>query len=231
MRDTRREPSAWIAPLLSFVAGYVDTVGFVALFGLFTAHVTGNFVLLGASFVQRRGGVLAKLLALPVFVLAVAWTTAFVRSRQSKGHRSTSVVLWTQIMLLGAFLAAGLVAAPVANPDATAAVITGLLGVAAMAVQNAVARLSFGKLAPTTVMTGNVTQTVIEFVDFARANGDAIGAARARIAHLWPPVLGFAIGALLGALLYARWGIGCVALPMLALVAVERLVTREAAMP
>jgi uncharacterized membrane protein YoaK (UPF0700 family) len=32
--------------LLSFNGGYVDTLGFLSLSGLFTAHVTGNFVTL-----------------------------------------------------------------------------------------------------------------------------------------------------------------------------------------
>src|SRR5689334_8131754 len=37
--------------LLSFNGGFVDTAGFIGLQGLFTAHVTGNFVTLGASLV------------------------------------------------------------------------------------------------------------------------------------------------------------------------------------
>ena len=51
------------AILLSFVASYVDTAVFVGLFGLFTSHVTGNFVLIGAALVHHADGVEIKLLA------------------------------------------------------------------------------------------------------------------------------------------------------------------------
>jgi len=55
--------------LLSLNAGFVDTAGFLALQGLFTAHVTGNFVTLGAALVLGTSGAVAKLLALPVFCM------------------------------------------------------------------------------------------------------------------------------------------------------------------
>ena len=214
-----------VAPLLSFVAGYVDTVGFVALFGLFTAHVTGNFVLIGASFVTAdHAGVLAKLLALPVFIVAVALTTAFVRRRELRQQASLTAVLWTQIVLLGAFLVAALLAAPIIHADAPGAVIAGLSGVAAMGVQNAASRLIFTTLSPTTVMTGNVTQVVIDSVDLLRgSNADNRATTQARISKMWPPVLGFAIGAAAGAVLFAQLGIACLLLPMLAIAAVSRL--------
>ena len=51
---------------LAFTAGFVDAAAFIALTGLFTAHVTGNFVLIGAELVSTSSGVFAKLLALPV---------------------------------------------------------------------------------------------------------------------------------------------------------------------
>jgi hypothetical protein len=53
--DTR----AALPLLLSLNAGFVDTAGFLALQGLFTAHVTGNFVTLGASLVLGTSGAIA----------------------------------------------------------------------------------------------------------------------------------------------------------------------------
>src|ERR1700755_1409266 len=60
--------------LLSFNGGYVDTAGFLALQGLFTAHVTGNFVTFGAAMAHGTSGAVAKLLALPVFCAVVVLT-------------------------------------------------------------------------------------------------------------------------------------------------------------
>ena len=71
MRANWRPP---LPLLLRLNAGFVDTAGFLALQGLFTAHVTGNFVTLGASLLFGATGAVAKLLALPVFCLVVIMT-------------------------------------------------------------------------------------------------------------------------------------------------------------
>jgi uncharacterized membrane protein YoaK (UPF0700 family) len=60
-----------LSTLLSFNGGYLDTAGYLALQGLFTAHVTGNFVTIGAALAFGTSGVIAKLLALPAFCLTI----------------------------------------------------------------------------------------------------------------------------------------------------------------
>ena len=51
-----------IPVVLSFVAGYVDSSTYLALFGVFVAQVTGSFVIAGVQFVRSEPGALAKLL-------------------------------------------------------------------------------------------------------------------------------------------------------------------------
>ncbi len=203
-----------LAVALAFVAGFVDTCGFVALFFLFSAHVTGNFVVLAASLVQPHAGVVAKLLALPVFVLAVAGTRLYVL-HVAGTHRAERHLLLMELVFLGLFLAAGVAAMPLVDADAPLAILAGMLAVVAMGVQNTASRTVFALLSPTTVMTGNVTQVVMDCVDYGSA-GDAQlrFAARVRLAKFGPPVLGFAAGAVAGALLFGVAGFWCLLLPI-----------------
>src|SRR5271170_4021917 len=199
---------------LAFVAGFVDTCGFVALFFLFSAHVTGNFVVLAASLVQPHAGVVAKLLALPVFILAVAGTRFYVL-RVAGTHRAERHLLFMELLFLGLFLAAGLAAWPVVDADAPLAILAGMLAVVAMGVQNAASRTVFAAWSPTTVMTGNVTQVVMDCVDYASSRDAQVrAAARARFAKFGPPVLGFAAGAVGGAVLFGIVGFWCLLLPV-----------------
>ncbi len=210
----------------ALIAGFVDTCGFVALFGLFTAHVTGNLVLIGAAIADYRGGLAAKLLALPVFMLAVVLCRAATLALQGRGKNPAVPLLGLQLLLLAGFMAAGIAATPISDGDAPLAIAAGMLGVAAMAIQNTLSRTLFAGHAPTTVMTGNVTQLVIDLADLVL--GHAEPGHRARLAKMAPAVLAFTGGALFGAVGYTLTGFWCLAMPIAAL---ALLLVREARRP
>lgn len=210
---------------LAFVAGFVDAAAFIALAGLFTAHVTGNFVMIGAELVSTSVGVVAKLLALPVFVLAVAGTRLLALALEGRGIAPLRWLLCLETLLLAGFCLAGLALAPLGSPDGAAAVSVGMLAVAAMGAQNAIGRLGLPHLAATTVMTVNVTQAVIDLVDWARGAVAPDGAARTRMRRMLPAVLAFAVGALAGAFGVAAWSFACLAIPIVALCALMVLLS------
>ncbi len=65
--------------ILSFVAGYADTSTFVGADGLFSSHVTGNFVIFAYDIVTNQiAGSWIKLIAFPVFILAVFISTLII---------------------------------------------------------------------------------------------------------------------------------------------------------
>jgi uncharacterized membrane protein YoaK (UPF0700 family) len=207
--------------VLAFIAGYVDVVGFVSLFGLFTAHVTGNFIMIGVDVTGNEMGLLAKLLALPAFVLAVA-ATRLAEVRIARAGRSpVAPLLIVEASLLALFMAASLHAAPVTDPSAPAAILAGMLAVTAMGIQNALSRTALLDLGPTTIMTGNTTQIVIDLVDLPTSSGTQRDAIRRRLRKMGPALAAFALGAILGALAYARLSVWCVLLPTALLVAIS----------
>src|SRR6188768_2183298 len=146
--------------LLAYISGFVDTLGFIALFALFPAHITGNFVLIAASFVDYRHGLLLKALAIPMFILAAIATRLYMIHHERRSRDPSAHILIAEAALLTLFMAVALAATPFENQDSPATIATGLLAASAMAVQNTAARTSLGGLPPTTVMTGNLMQII-----------------------------------------------------------------------
>ena len=200
--------------LLSVNGGYVDTAGFLALHGLFTTHVTGNFVTLGAALVLGTSGAVAKLLALPVFcvvVMAVRLISVALMSSRFPGLRPI-LALKVALLFLGSGMAIAL--GPFASGDGWAAVLTGMTLVSAMAIQNAIHRIHMTALPPTTIMTGNTTQVMIDLADLMRGMPtETRNAIQARLSRMSGSLAAFAVGCAAAALMFAKQGIWCFALP------------------
>ena len=200
--------------LLSFTAGFVDTCVFVALFGLFTAHVTGNFVLIGAELVHHSGNdVLVKLAALPIFVLAVASAVKLTDALERRGTGRVAPVLYVEAVLL--VLSSLCSLHPWVRATDPSAVTAGLLAVAAMGLQNALMRLDLAALPSTTVMTLTVTQATIDAVTVATGGVDATRREQAskRLSLMWPQIAAFTAGAAAGAWGYAAAGLMALLVP------------------
>jgi uncharacterized membrane protein YoaK (UPF0700 family) len=201
--------------LLSFNGGFVDTAGFLGLQGLFTAHVTGNFVTLAAALVSGTHGVLGKLLALPEFVVVIALARLIGSAMQRRGKDSLRLLLVAKVVFLFAFFVLAVAFGPFPDVDAPAALVTGFAGIAGMAIQNAVQRVHYAAIPPTTLMTGNTTQAVLDAVDLLRPEpGTDRVAVRARFARMLRGIVWFAIGCGTAAILYYAVGFWCLAVPV-----------------
>jgi uncharacterized membrane protein YoaK (UPF0700 family) len=204
-----------IPTLWSFNGGFIDTVGFLGLQGLFTAHVTGNFVTLAATLVFGTHGVAAKLLALPEFVLIVALARIGGTMMRRRGLPALRILFVVKVFFLLAFFILAVTLGPFPDSDAPAALLTGFAAISGMAIQNAVHRVHFPAIPPTTLMTGNTTQAVLDAVDLIwGTDPDNVAATRARFGRIMRGILSFAIGCAAGAVLYYWIGFWCLAVPV-----------------
>ncbi len=208
---------------LSLVAGFVDTAGFLTLFGMFTAHVTGDLITGAAALTQGLGsGGMARLLMIPVFMFTVALATLFLRAISARGAHSVAPLLALMTLVMAAFGAAGYkLSSRLASIDNWEVILTSGLGVAAMGFQNALMRGALKGFAQTTVMTGNLAQFSIDLVErlFPPRTGtpkereQAKSKIRARLRKSAFPLSGFMAGAALGAWLTKAYGLLSIAVP------------------
>lgn len=200
--------------LLTVVGGAIDTIGFITLFGFFTAHVTGNLVMAGSGLVKGEDGLWIKLAALPLFILTVMVTKIFI-DKSKKQQLILSHLFLAEAVFLTAFMVAGLYFQPFVDAGAITVALTGGLGLIALAIRNTASKTVIKHMSPTVLMTGNTTQLGINLTDYL-VNRSAKNAKD--LGHSSALVFSFLIGALVGALLYIKlnfWAVGLFVLPVL----------------
>jgi uncharacterized membrane protein YoaK (UPF0700 family) len=200
--------------VLSVTAGSTDVIGFLGLNGLFTAHITGNLVVLAAHVVAGDPTIFSYVLSVPVFMLVLFLTRLFAGGLEQAGVSTLRPLLLLQLVFLVGFFSICVVAGPWRDANAVLAVVAGMFGVAAMAVQNALVQISLTNTPTTAVMTTNVTHFMLDLGEVLVGRADAkVARARARAMHTLPVILGFTIGCVLGAALEAAAGLWSLALP------------------
>ncbi|HEY6078400.1 MAG TPA: YoaK family protein [Polyangiaceae bacterium] len=165
------------AAVLSGVAGYIDAAGLVSVVALFPAHITGELVseAVALSTGHHEAGP-SRLWMLPVFIAAVAVAALMARLQRERGRPALPLLLLLVALGLGFFAASGVLTLlyPELPPALFSRVGSGC-AVAAMGFQNALMREALSGSAPTTFMTGNLTQLVIELVEHLFALSRPVG--------------------------------------------------------
>src|SRR6266702_2505641 len=193
MAQTHRR-SSWLLPtVLSTTAGAVDVIGFLTLGGLFTAHITGNVVIVAAHYVTGGFSQIGPLLAVPVFMAVMGLVTLASGAIARAGSPPMRQLLWLQTALLSGFLLLGVGFGRFDNTDSSMAVLAGIVGVAARATQNVLGKLALKGAPSTAVMTTNITQLTVDLVTLVhiRRDADEIATARRRARMTFPCIVGF----------------------------------------
>lgn len=198
----------WTTFLLSWVAGFADTATFVAGDSIFSAHVTGNFIVFAAQAVAGANpGDWVKLLTFPVFILAVMAGGRIVKKTDTKYR---ILFIESLLLLTCSALAFMLPHWPIIEEKVGMYLIV-MLSVTAMGLQNA-----FGKLfakethGPTTMMTGNVTQASLDLGKILLSGIEKEAVSWISLQKQLVTIGGFLAGCLLGALLGKLLGLAAV---------------------
>ena len=183
----------WLPTLLSVIAGMVDLIGFLSL-GIFTAHVTGNIVVVGALIVRHNRVNPAQILAIPAFILAVAVTWLIAKASGRRGTGLTRPLLLTQFLLITCVLIFSAITKPSANPHGLMATIAAMSAVTAMGCQFALLRLTLPVAPSTAVMTGNLTTAVLGLMDLSSRTQPLTQIDSSRIRGTLHLLVGFFVG-------------------------------------
>lgn len=156
----RNKTQLGVAGFLTWIAGFVDAVGFISLTHIYTANMSGNSVAIGIeAFAHNWSETLRRLCPVIAYVIGLLFCRLLIEfGAQERIRRIASVAFLFEIgFLIPVCWASG---RGVGNALAPAFIYTALLAIA-MGVQNA-ALTHFSSL---TLHTGFVTGTLLKFAE------------------------------------------------------------------
>lgn len=224
---TERPPYVgYLARVLSTSGGFVDAVGYVALFRLFTAHQSGNSAGLGVA-ISLGEWTMAwrRFSAIGAFALGVALGTLIVEQcRRWRPRWSGAAVGSAELLALAAALAVGTSAGhhgTIAPGDTASYAAAATLLAGAMGMQNVILRRIGSDNTPTTYVTGILTATAELFVvalHQRRGEGRRLTLWRSGLlGSLW---LLYLVGAIAGGAAETTWGFAALSVPIAVVAAV-----------
>jgi uncharacterized membrane protein YoaK (UPF0700 family) len=198
--------------LLAFIAGFADTATFVGARGVFSAHVTGNFVLFAVALFKGVHEIdYLKIFLFVPFLLAVALVARLSRvARLQKHFEATMLIVASLLLFIPAYYFFGVTQLKDELWDTANLFI--MLPVIAMGIQNGLYKILCPTEPMTTVMTGNAIQVVLEATGYANAKGDKT-ARRKKAVSIFRIVAGFALGCLTAAWMVNAHSLGALILP------------------
>ncbi len=209
-----------LAVVLAAIGGWVDAVGFLTLFGLFTAHLSGNTARLGVALGRgEASAALTYAVPIVVFFSAAVIGVAFLSVRRAQGRGAMAPLLAVEAALIATFMIVGTIVRDAGDltPRSTAYYGLAVLAVAAMGLQTATLRSAAGVPVHTTFITGMVTHLAEAIVSAVRRD-QRDASPRARV---YGGLVGaYLVGAVSGSALESTWALWALAVPVAALVAV-----------
>lgn len=159
--------------VMCLVAGYVESVGFIELFGLFTSSITGNLTVAAMAVFHQDESVLARVLVTLCYALGAfaVSSCAHVVRRVSQlspwdiGLISVALELLTMLTATALGVALTYDGKNIVTIQSWQCILTGSVLALAMGTQSAAVLLLVKDSPSTTVMTANITKASVAAAD------------------------------------------------------------------
>ena len=200
--------------LLGIIAGTVEVIAYLMLGGLFTAHVTGNLVVI-ASFFARGGSPTApQVLAVPVFIVATGAVWLVAKVSDKRGDLLVRPLLVLHFVLLVVVLTVCVVFHVNTQSGGLSATVAAAAATSAIACQFVLLRLAVPGAPSTAVMTGNLTNAQLSVLEMVWRSRPLMPADDGRMKRTLGLVVGFCGGCVAGAVAVLLLGDWAWALPV-----------------